>query len=508
MLSRRCWILLCLIACLAGCERDWREAAVKDEEYAYRTLRDNHPAMVDPANGEFSATLERAHAKASALAERVQTPAGYMYALRRLTIPFNDLHVGAGFYERFERSRGWPGFALGYENDQFVVKIRENKEAPPLGAQLISCDGRSVDEMLDARIRPFIGNWALPGKRPGDAPYLLANTGNPFVDLPKQCRFSAPAGERDYALEWVALDDAQFLARFDAFEPAVDNQTAWRQLDDGSIWISVASFDLFDPSKKSSLTALAAELKQQSTALGQAPSLTIDVRGNLGGSSEGGQLIASAIWGEDYVDQVRPRATRVDWRASEQNVEALTNMLPMLKTALGDNDQTFRRINAVEQGMQQALSQGDDYYAEMQQAAADTNHQPLTKRTVFLLVDQACVSACLDFIDLLTQIPGVTLVGKQTSGDTRYLEVRAASLPSGLGQIAFPTAAHRGRLRADNQSYVPAHVWDGDISKTAELEGWLQDLASRLAESAHSQSTELPMMDGDKEADSGQDVSS
>ena len=42
--------------------------------------------------------------------------------------------------------------------------------------------------------------------------------------------------------------------------------------------------------------------------------------------------------------------------------------------------------------------------------------------SIFFLTDYVCVSACLDFADLILSLPNVTHIGQETSADTKYLE--------------------------------------------------------------------------------------
>ncbi|MCB1608651.1 MAG: hypothetical protein KDI71_16920 [Xanthomonadales bacterium] len=470
---------------LAGCGTDWRASAIDDEDFAYRAIRDGHPAMVDPENPDFATKLEAAHKLAANLASKVDDPGGYFYALRAQTVGFEDEHLSVGFFQYLDRPRAWPGFAVALDGDAFVVARRDSDAAPPAGARLVSCDDQSVSEMVTERIRPFLGNWSLTGKRSGDAPYLLADTGNPFVQPPQHCRFESEQGLKDYPLNWEPLEREAFLAIFGEFEPAVETSTGIRTLEDGSLWIGVNSFDLFNPQQKQALENLGRTLLDQATQLQQAPTVVIDVRDNRGGSSEAGLDLASAIWGADYVRAMQPRIERVDWRASAANLASLQTILPRLREALGEQHPTVLRMQSLEQGMQQAQQSGRNYFSEpVDYPGGDPDAAPALQRRIFLLTNHACVSACLDFLDLILPIPGVIQVGAETSGDTRYLEVVTRTLPSEIGQIAFPTAVHRGRARADNASYRPCVRWGGSMADTAGLESWLLKLAAELPEDA------------------------
>ena len=97
---------------------------------------------------------------------------------------------------------------------------------------------------------------------------------------------------------------------------------------------------------------------------------------------------------------------------------------------------------------------------------------------VFLLTDAWDASAALDFCDLLLVIAGVIQVGQPTSADSVYLDARwPVALPSGLGDISLPMKVYRDRRRGNNQPYLPALRWEGDITDTAALQRWVARLA-------------------------------
>lgn len=91
---------------------------------------------------------------------------------------------------------------------------------------------------------------------------------------------------------------------------------------------------------------------------------------------------------------------------------------------------------------------------------------------VYVVTDSACASACLDAMDLWKAL-GVIQVGRETSADTLYMEVRAERLPSDLVWAVVPTKVYRGRLRGDNEAYRPDHVYNGDMSDTDALQAWI-----------------------------------
>ncbi len=73
---------------------------------------------------------------------------------------------------------------------------------------------------------------------------------------------------------------------------------------------------------------------------------------------------------------------------------------------------------------------------------------------VAVVTDSGCVSACLDFVDLVKQVPHSVQLGKTTGSDTVYIDTGSATLPSG-NHMVLPLKVWRNRLRANNEAYVP-----------------------------------------------------
>jgi hypothetical protein len=94
---------------------------------------------------------------------------------------------------------------------------------------------------------------------------------------------------------------------------------------------------------------------------------------------------------------------------------------------------------------------------------------------VYVLTDPVCASACLDAVDLWTAL-GAIQIGRETSADTVYMDVRPAALPSGLASLVIPMKVWRGRLRGNNEPHRPAHLFEGDITDSAALQAWVRTL--------------------------------
>jgi hypothetical protein len=95
-----------------------------------------------------------------------------------------------------------------------------------------------------------------------------------------------------------------------------------------------------------------------------------------------------------------------------------------------------------------------------------------------VLTDEACFSACLDFVDVLLLVPGAIHVGRTTGADTRYMDVGYFRIaPQVVVQV--PRKVWLGRPRGDNEPHVPAIVFDGDIGDDAAVRRWVLETVGR-----------------------------
>jgi hypothetical protein len=109
-------------------------------------------------------------------------------------------------------------------------------------------------------------------------------------------------------------------------------------------------------------------------------------------------------------------------------------------------------------------------------ANAPTPPNPVTGR-VYFLTDNACGSACLDFADLMHQLPGVVQVGLPTSADTVYMDIASAPLPSGLATLGWGMKVYRDRARGNNVWYDPKYRWPGGPMNDDEaVVRWIKSL--------------------------------
>lgn len=503
MLRRGAVILLALTACSApGPEPDsapsgtWSQTTVDDLHFIRATLRVNHPGPSDRQNPWFAEWFDEGFDLALELAEEAEDYAGYYFAIQRYMVGFQDGHLGALGDDRLAAplERRWPGFLVGLSGDEFVVTWSESggsaevdstemgaadpkSTLPPVGARLVDCDGRAPGTWAEDILETYVGLWSVRGARRRLAPFLLIDERNPWVVMPRACTFERDGVTGLHELVWLPIPNAELAEKIEAAQPTARPPIELRSFGEGHFWISLSSFNASDDEVVEGIEAVIDDVTRQIAALRDAAILVFDVRGNHGGSSTYGSMVAAALWGEDFIAAARPRTEAVDWRVSRGNHRFLRDFnLARTERRFGpDAPQTRSYAEFVAQ-FEDALARGDTYLTRTVDPAPSAIPANPVRARIFLLTDDQCFSACLDFADILRAIEGVTHVGLETSADAIYIDNRGVWLPSELGRLGFSMKVYRGRVRGHNEPYVPHRTWTGDITDTRALERWIVSL--------------------------------
>ena len=462
--------------------RDWSATLKADVEAVGRILEDSHPGLYDDRNPEFRPRAEAGLAEARLRAERTTDAGGWWWAMRGLIAGFDDGHVQIGLVPSGGLPSRWPGFLTVYRGGDQVVASRDEADggAPPLGAKLIDCDGVDAATLAERRVGAFRGRWFLESQKVQNGDWMFMSAANPWIPEMAECRFNAEGQPRTYRLNWRSISTEDMGARRTALAQRAFPDFGLKTLDDGGQWLSMPSFNA-DPSSDAykALTALLAEAGEKQAALRSAPYVVLDLRGNGGGSSHWSVRLADTLWGMDWLFAHRlPEIESVDWRASEANIAEVQAFRDQLAAADGDARMLAWADGAMA-GMRGALASGQPLWRDMNEPGEESEPttapvNPMEGR-IYVLTDPSCGSACLDAVDLW-KAAGAIQIGRETSADTLYMELREAALPSGLAKVWIPMKVYRGRARGNNEPQVPAHVFDGDLKDEAALQAWVRGL--------------------------------
>lgn len=477
---------LCVVAPERAAAQDearpvlWGQALREDAQAFHDLIADNHPGPVDTANPAFNVSLEAGLELALDRAQTADSYSAWRAALAEYASSFDDGHLGlTNIKDNPEPTHiQWPGFLAGLrstpDGDRYEVVFSRNAAAPPIGAVLEGCDGRSAEALGREMIGREVGRWSLRSTRVGHAVWTLVDAGNPYVRRPEQCDFTIDGRTTRHVLKWRPLDpvdrDAGIAAaggdRFAA-------STAIRPWARG-LWMELGDFGA-DPRtpEGQKLTGLLADTEARVAELRAAPVLVFDLRGNNGGSATWMSAIAKTIWGADYFEAHAVGSTSIDWRASSDNLAKLEDY----RVQFSSQQDTLAYLNQLIDGMKAAMAAGSPLFHESDEANPRLSTAPanLVVGKAYVLTDYVCASACLDAVDTLTSLGAVQL-GQETSADTLYNETRYVSLPSGRATAYVPMKVYRKRSRANNEPAAPAHVWPGLITDTAGIEKWIAHL--------------------------------
>ena len=472
--------------------RDWSATLAQDATSLHAIMVDSHPGTHDPLNPEFRGRLDAGLARALERADAATDAGGWWWALREYVAAFEDGHVGLSLNQQgYGFPTRWPGFLTVWSGGQNIVRERDEGDAsaPPVGARLIDCDGIPADALAEQRIGAFRGRWFLESQRVQFGDWLFMNASNPWTPEMSRCRFETDGQVRDYVLNWRLIEAGELSERRTRLMQTARPEFGLRHFDDGGFWISTPSFD-GDPSGQvhAVLTALIAEMKDKQDALRAAPWVVLDVRGNGGGSSQWGDEMALVLWGEDWlVAHSKQSSDAVDWRVSADNLAEIEGFVAQLREA-GGSEEVMAWADRAIAGMRAAQARGDIYWretADMDEAAPTSEPAPVPADEtspvaghVYVLTDSVCASACLDAVDVWKPA-GAIQIGRETSADTLYMDIRNPRLASGLATLAVPMKVYRGRGRGNNEPHKPEHRFDGDMTDDAALLDFVRALEAR-----------------------------
>lgn len=466
--------------------RDWSAALRDDATAVHDAIIDSHPGVYDAQNPNFRAQVDAGLAQAIERAGTTTDAGGWWWALRAYVATFDDGHVqigltdqqGSGFPTR------WPGFLTAYRDGSAVVATVLEDEAglPPVGAKLADCDGVPADRLAAERIGVFRGRWFLESQKLQLGDWLFMNASNPFTPEMRECRFEIDGATRAYALTWRPIEGPPLSERRNAANRRGNYDFGTRRLDDGGWWLSMPSFDgTPDGEPAKALTALLAEAETNQTALREAPYVVLDLRGNGGGSSHWSEHLATTLWGDRWLAQnALAPIEAIEWRASDANLAAIREFETELTAAAAtDDDERMVWARTIIAGMTEAKAANQPYWRDRagpveRSLPAGLFPNPM-RGPVYVLTDAGCGSACLDAVDVW-KAAGAIQVGRETSADTVYMDIREQALPSGLAKLWIPMKVWRGRARGNNEPQRPAHAFDGDLTDTTAVAAWIAAL--------------------------------
>lgn len=468
-------------------QRDWGAALRTDATAMHEAIATSHPGPVNSNDPGFAARNDAQLTRALSRAKSAGSFADYFYAMQEYAASFDDGHLGYGVSGATpDEIRRWPGFLTRYDgqgNQQAFVS--KPWSGVPLGARLLSCDGREANEVARNRIGSRLGRWNLAAQRQLFGAMTFLDVGNPYVSPIRSCRFRHAGKTIDVPLQWRAPEE-NLYDRY-VFSASRKADVSWKRLGNGTQWFTIPSFD-GDPNSPvgRKLSDLISYLHANAGEVRDAPAIVFDLRGNGGGSSDWSHQIARRLWGEGAI-ALRPEPPMtISWRASGDNLAAVRKSFAERSNGGNLSADMTAWYGSTIAGLEKALAARDPLWVirpEPAQTPKDVGalsaHR--VRGPVYVVTDPTCMSACLDAVDLWTRL-GAIPIGRETGADTLYMEVRQVDLPAGLGTVSLPMKVYSDRARGSNEPVIPHHRFDGDLADTAALQEWVSTLPERASQ--------------------------
>ncbi|PXX43143.1 S41 family peptidase [Undibacterium pigrum] len=451
----------------------WSQAALADLQGVRDTLEANHPGPVDVQNPGFKLWLKQGFEKARTRARNAQSFEDYRRVLQFYTNGFRDGHISVS-YDLESTSLRWPQFLVG--GNPARVTVADDSQRALKDAQLLDCDGKNVDQLLQEFVDPYYWNRDIPHQRHMHLPQLMLWAGRAQAPI-TSCRFeSADKSVRNVSLKWTNLDTSRRGELLKQAAGDVLPEMGIRRVQD-TWFVSIPSFDDSGAAALARLQSMVAALKAHREELHKAPLVVIDVRGNHGGNSSWAEQMLAILFSQEAVDHIGSYFDETtDWRVSAGNLQALQKEAARMRAAGLTEAAQYRQ--AVADDMKTALHN--------KQLLLHTAFPPTPANgtlaaspflgKVYFLTDQHCFSACLDFADLARRLPGVKHIGLPTAADAVYIDNTGSMLPTGIARLSYSLKVYRKRVRGNNEWYDPSLRWPGGVMSDDAIVNWIHGM--------------------------------
>lgn len=455
---------------------EWQAMARADLDAAHAAILAAHPGTIDQLNPGFRGWTEAGYQQALKLIPRVMSYDTAMDAVRFYVTGYLDGHTLYSDNVRGDALMYVNGWRVDKVNGAYVVTAVFDKwptALPPKGARLVECDGRSPDAIIEDDIAPVIDRRDLRAVRDG----LASAIGNMHVSAAplSRCRFQADgAALLDIDVKYEPVTSEQYWRQLVVGEHSgAHTDSYW--LRDGVLWIHAGNFN---PEPGSADVANLDAMLRELPRLGGVTQIVFDVRNNSGGDSAVGERIFDAATGGlDYDRSYIERLPRqyAQWRVSDVSLAAASKNLDRQIRLYGDRSEQVTRAAGHLGALTAARAAGKPWVEQdggyrVTSADVERLHGKLRHYggKVALLTDYNCASACLDFADLVRQVPHTVHIGQTTSADSVYIDTGDVKLPSG-NHLVIPLKVWRNRLRDNNETLVPDVHLDVDMSDDAAV---------------------------------------
>lgn len=470
-------------------------------EYVHQAIDEVHPAALEKDAVGFHQWHTQGYEQAKKLLPLVKTEGDANAIMRFYLAGYKDSHLGGNFnktpYSRIDSKKSvWTGWAISATHTSYFVQLtKTGDEYPPINSQLLSCDQKPVDMLLQESFSHYFDHqWYLLNARQQAAKALSQIFNNVTVlnrpDI-KECTFDVNGERKSYPLVWQARTEKD-----KADIKAINNKTYKlpnvKELSPGVLWITASDFQLNSPEAASSHKQLLEDIERYS----EKSLVVFDTRLNSGGSSRHGFNMLSRVLNnneKNYISNewdARNKGSDAKFRASWRLYWNYDYALKEVIANQGSESPSAKFLSAAMEKIKSTLDEGKShfYQSEIFGNAESSNENQTTPATkwgsntkVILLTSSRCSSACLDFVDMVKLIPNLLHMGEPTNADTAYIEVaRMQSRYYGeTFDFMVPAKKWNKRIRKENEPYIPDIIYNSNIYDDQAVEKWVLEQAER-----------------------------
>ncbi|WP_082113614.1 S41 family peptidase [Chromobacterium vaccinii] len=411
------------------------------------------------------------YAEAIELTKKVNTKDELFFPSIYYVVGFKDSHLNLILHDQSDFFF-WQGWRAKLVNGDMVVNEISDEwpvRLPPLGACCVSCDGvkplqyisNGVARFVD--VRDHLDSWV---EKMIDFASFRKGSLNKFCPLPSVCNFRLSDGsiEKYTMLSKKIYEEGNNKSTDIIFRPELN------EINKGVYWLNIPDFM---PGCEGD--AEWGVFLDQAKGLESVDVLVLDTRGNQGGSSFYGVELLEAIYGKDYIEWLANsdcKKSYAAWKISPLIFKYIEQVSCCIESAENCPKEFREWINKLKENFTWAWNSGLEWLVEWGREREKLISNPKMLPKVILITRSDCRSACLDFVDIVLQLPGVIHVGQATGADTVYTEQVIVNIEN-VAELCIPIKMWRNRPRESNQAYIPHVKYEGDINNTAVLRDWI-----------------------------------
>jgi len=445
---------------------NWALAARVDLKKIHSAILQDASIIVTPHSKQFNYRFYNGYKKSLTMTKKVKNYAGYYYLLSYFVNGLQTPHFALIPQRPLStKNLKWPKFIVNMHDGNVIVtyvsKDVDQQALPVMGAELISCDGLSVDQLFKKIVAPFMYHnhqykqyWSLYTSS------LLLNYGNPFVIYPKRCTFRVNNHVKQYSLNWQPFSAGEDQLNSWLKQNNLLTKTSIQEFGKDSVWIRLPSF-------ASNYKKRLADVAKKVKAFRYKDTIVFDVRNNPGGEVPYNILIN--LYGSKYLaslgNKLPMNITRKSaWRVTKSNRNYIKNIWRDKRTA---------------KKMTQALHKHKKIVIITNKPTLKSNNtktpNPVTAK-VIVLTNANCWSACWLFVRDLKAIPGTIQAGQLTGIMSRYSDPRVFNLRRGIMKFQIPIQTILQPTNHLGKPFIPDITFQGDISNTNAVKQWILNI--------------------------------